>query len=66
MIQLKRRLKIVGQHAFALVALVSLILSLPVVAILVIIHYCKAWTSAVELKSQGEIGTVEKPISLKN
>ena len=65
MLQLKRWLKILGQNAFALVALVFLILSLPLITIMAIIHYCKRWISEIDLNPQREMSPIENRFPLK-
>ena len=60
MLKFKRRLKKLAQYVFALVALVLLILSLPLVAILAITHYCKRWIGEVELKPAREMSPIEQ------
>jgi len=65
MVQLKRQLKVLAQNAWALVALVLLILSLPPITILATIHYCKGWISEMELMPLREMSSVEKPLSLE-
>jgi hypothetical protein len=64
-LQLKRQAKIFGENAFALIALALLIFSLPLITILVIIHFCKRWISEIELQSRREMSRVGKPFSLE-
>jgi hypothetical protein len=59
MLHLKRRLKVLGQNVGALMALILLILSLPLILILLIIHYCKKWIMEIELRPRREMSPIE-------
>jgi hypothetical protein len=65
MLQLKRQAKIFGQNAFALIALALLIFSLPLIALLVIVHCFRRWIREKELQPRREMSRVGKPFSLE-